>query len=523
MNLHEKVDYWRVEDDVQSARSPSNCADGGIDAPPYQDPNVENEGDRNSQASDSAPDENVDAHLNRHHKFPSKTTARHGLLSRLRRERDLVLAGPDIITKISETILSSLPPHHVNRKTPSKTYTIGFEVDWDPQEFIREQEYEEEAGEAIGMALTLTGSTKDAQALSCAQYLAQTWPSTGNQIVQLMQDVVRSGNGSQDLPGNTMLTASIQGSKLIAEASGTAYSLAEIGEQLAWLGAALRVSPERHAVVYCEPELMPVNANSAISSSYDRCYNINFKLHLEAKSPSPPTSHCWLDLFDSPVIVEGYPILARPEYTTGLEIALSTAAVLSQAHRAAIFNGRVFVKGFCAMFTLVKHQGDVFVWHLAANKDRSYISYLDHGLSCPPSYDTDKIDLSGLRGARHIVGWCQDAKNSTGEPNASHTAADSRVNSTTGQPRPGPLISDRSSIILAVTTTFIALIFNPNFYWRVLLASLLITLVYLSWFSAALPFRDIYCLGIFRLDGNTWRAATESSEKAEVIGDKKRT
>jgi hypothetical protein len=66
--------------------------------------------------------------------------------------------------------------HKVSRKKSVEAYKITFEIEWDPLAFIKEQEYREEPGEAIERAITLTGYAKDAQALTCAQYLRQTWP-----------------------------------------------------------------------------------------------------------------------------------------------------------------------------------------------------------------------------------------------------------------------------------------------------------------------------------------------------------
>jgi hypothetical protein len=55
----------------------------------------------------------------------------------------------------------------------------------DPSAFVREQEYREKPDEVVEITITLTGSAKDAQALTCAQYLCQTWPSVGRHTVGL--------------------------------------------------------------------------------------------------------------------------------------------------------------------------------------------------------------------------------------------------------------------------------------------------------------------------------------------------
>jgi hypothetical protein len=56
-----------------------------------------------------------------------------------------------------------------------------------------------------------------------------------------------------DLPDNNKLTVWIHKSKFMVKAFGTGYFVAEIGEQLAWLGAALRSSLYELGVAYCMP------------------------------------------------------------------------------------------------------------------------------------------------------------------------------------------------------------------------------------------------------------------------------
>ena len=57
----------------------------------------------------------------------------------------------------------------------------------------RSKSIERKPDEAVEIAITLTGSSKDAQALTCTQYLCQTWPSAGEYTMRLVKDVLRSG------------------------------------------------------------------------------------------------------------------------------------------------------------------------------------------------------------------------------------------------------------------------------------------------------------------------------------------
>ena len=130
--------------------------------------------------------------------FIFKAPTYEWLLASLRREFNLAPAEPNFMEAIRRTIINSLPSSHkVSRKKSAEAYKMTFRIEWDPLAFVKEQEYREEPDEAVEIAITLTGSAKDAQALTCAQYLCQTWPSAGEYIIRLVKDVVRSGPSHQ--------------------------------------------------------------------------------------------------------------------------------------------------------------------------------------------------------------------------------------------------------------------------------------------------------------------------------------
>ncbi|KAK2605968.1 hypothetical protein QQS21_003594 [Conoideocrella luteorostrata] len=237
--------------------------------------------------------------------------------------------------------------------------------------YVREQEFEVESGDVIGIALTLTGSLEDVQALPCAQYLTHIWPSTGQQTLQLMKDIVRSESGEKH-----ELTVSLDASKLTIEARGIGYSLAELGEQPGWLGAALWNPPivGDLAVAYCRLRILQAEAMESLSYKPDMLGKVHFELRTEPPPMSLPNGQCQLNLFRSPIVVEGYPTLVKSDFRTGLEIPLDFVAELVQARCASIFDGRVFVKGFYAMLVLAKRLGDILIWHLLCSEDKSRIS-----------------------------------------------------------------------------------------------------------------------------------------------------
>jgi hypothetical protein len=152
--------------------------------------------DSNEEAKEEGNEETNMPGLSAYRDFIFKAPAYEWLIASLRRECLLTLAELNSMEAIRREIISSLPSsHEVSRKKSAEAYKMTFGIEWDPLAFVKEQEYREEPDEAVEIAITLTGSAKDAQALTCAQYLRQTWPSAGEHTIRLVKDVLRSGPG----------------------------------------------------------------------------------------------------------------------------------------------------------------------------------------------------------------------------------------------------------------------------------------------------------------------------------------
>jgi hypothetical protein len=68
-------------------------------------------------------------------------------------------------------------------------------MQWDLEGFIFHQDYAPEAGDPLWSALTLTGSATQAQALTCSQYMAQTWPATGFSTLSFLKEAMNCKDG----------------------------------------------------------------------------------------------------------------------------------------------------------------------------------------------------------------------------------------------------------------------------------------------------------------------------------------
>jgi hypothetical protein len=199
----------------------------------------------------------------------------------------------------------------------------------------------------------------------------------------------------------------------VVEAYGTGDSVAEIGQQFAWLGSALRSSPYDNGISYCTPSISPIYSAlqplDMTSSWPEIICKINFTVQKEEVQYDPDNGQCWHNMFRNPVVVRGYPILRRSEQNTGLEIPLNMMARLAQTKLANIFNGKLFIKGFSIMLIPTKHARDLVIWHLLYNKYGNRISYLENTVP-----HAENVSIFDLEKNRHILGWCSEVKTYAG-------------------------------------------------------------------------------------------------------------
>ncbi|KAF7113950.1 hypothetical protein CNMCM5793_006133 [Aspergillus hiratsukae] len=263
-------------------------------------------------------------------------------------------------------------------------------------------------------------TSQDAQATTCLQYLQQTWHSYGSNILQLVEATLLG-----TLPDNTQLAAWVNQKEFLVEVTGIEDSIAEIGEQLAWLGSALRSSPHDSRILYCTPFVSNTSVKDTSTLTLQAPFitgiscGIDFKFDdREQASPPSPTGQCWHHLFRNPTVVMGFPIPYRSRPGTGLEIPLNILAGLVQANQVDAFSDKLFIKGFSSLLIPTEYirDQDEMIWHLRYNVHGDRISYLD-GIGAHVGH----ITLADLESSRHILGWCSDARFYAGAPDANYS------------------------------------------------------------------------------------------------------
>ena len=185
--------------------------------------------------------------------------------------------------------------------------------------------------------------------------------------------------------------------------------MADIGEQLAWLGAACRASPQKDKIAFCTPQI------TTIKGLIPK-FRLDFiTSNLEDDSYLDENGSCWHSLFRNAIIVKGFPILARPHDEKGLEIPLNVMAGLADASHATAFDGCLVIKGYSTMFVPTERNGDSVLWHFLYENNQGRIPYMSASERGIRQVPLEIVDTSCLAYVRNFVGWASSVLMQIGE------------------------------------------------------------------------------------------------------------
>lgn len=71
-------------------------------------------------------------------------------------------------------------------------HDADFILDWDPWLFLHVQEYAGNPVNIFDHIITFTGSLDNAQALTCVQYMRQTWPESSDCVISLLHQLLEA-------------------------------------------------------------------------------------------------------------------------------------------------------------------------------------------------------------------------------------------------------------------------------------------------------------------------------------------
>ena len=174
--------------------------------------------------------------------------------------------------------------------------------------------------------------------------------------------------------------------------------IAQILQQVIWMGAALRLS-DNERVQYSSFEL-----NSQIE--WKDLQIAQFAVIFGTSDLSEAEEHsCWVSLFANAVIAQGFLVPKRQNDEHGLEVSLEMMAALGGARQMTNFDGGLVMKGHSTLFVPVeRHPGSV-QWHCLYASDETRLTYRELRNQFPNRALLDVVNYETIKGTRAFLGW----------------------------------------------------------------------------------------------------------------------
>ncbi|KAK1498124.1 hypothetical protein CCUS01_12900 [Colletotrichum cuscutae] len=273
-------------------------------------------------------EETIDApELSKYNKTITESDSFKWLTQSLRRELTLkryfdASEGCNHREMIHRKIIENLPSGKISKNQPPTTHSVIFRVPgWALLRRLEMDRYEFEG--YLYKAVIVTNCSGDAQAAMIEDYMEQTWPSTWRPIFKLLQ-TVSCGPSGNVYAGKLLFWA---GKELWSEHGilmmslyGPAHTIAECGEQLAWLRASYANPPPQHGMSITAQRIPVIMKMATLHGRL--WFDIGVEKPLRDDFALSGQSR-WTDLLgnNNVVMVPGYPILRRPNAFNGIEVS----------------------------------------------------------------------------------------------------------------------------------------------------------------------------------------------------------
>ncbi|KAK3995212.1 hypothetical protein QBC44DRAFT_320686 [Cladorrhinum sp. PSN332] len=380
------------------------------------------------------------------------------LIDRILRELSLHRADTECFPEtqsIRETILSRFPTGTISKSRPPQVYTATFNLPWGRQDGASESSAagptcrispEEDLGKRIVLVLSASDRI---QATTVQKYLEQTWPLDATQVLRLLHETLGANTGPEPQSSaftslhQTGIRVAFSLSGLVMHVCGPPHFIAERGEMLGWLVAA--VQSETLSGVQSTPLIYSTTEDAVPDRNSRQTWT--FSIQQERLATNPTTSlvekiqkYAYAQGF--PVAaVKGYPTRHRPDDYPGVEIAPKLFAdviwsALSESMRSLVLEGMgctlpqtksafppgsgltslidlnagLFLRGndprsFPPALKLLKKKGTIMFWHAplsapACRCPRQLELALDNG-------QWPRRTTQDIQAYRHIISVCQ--------------------------------------------------------------------------------------------------------------------
>ncbi|VUC21319.1 unnamed protein product [Clonostachys rosea] len=300
-------------------------------------------------------------------------------------------------TRIHEKVARQLPTGRMSRHSAPRIHRCRIDFQWEPAAYRHHLIGKGDNRDPIRDLDTkkvLVASSLYVQVVTVKQYFKQTWSFNGPSFLEAFLVITNLAPGrkySGELPDKTRLSAIAVNDEFQVTVSGSAASVAECAEQLAWLMAALQ-SSSRDSLSTCHPFIeskvpqLPVQLDGRIS-------HFSVGQNIIQKPALAPALREWQEFLRMPPLVVGFPVLTRPKGCEGLEMhSLSDLLAFCEASDVTLIEGVIFIEGRQTTLFLSQTVGNILVWMNA-----------DPGDINPSGFSRITVSVKGfLEEGRHI-------------------------------------------------------------------------------------------------------------------------
>ncbi|KAH7151914.1 hypothetical protein B0J13DRAFT_251562 [Dactylonectria estremocensis] len=415
MPLLDKMAMWQSRDDQDHA------------------PGVEDDDYFDGVNDDEDPDDYEDINLPAYQKIIFDSPAYKWFLATCKKEVTLQQEGTNSCITTTESIrrrfIEMLPTGSISKRHAPSSHEMVFFLNWHQDIALRLEreniEFPSRPDQSFSSLVVLTGSLNQAQALTMKQYMSQTWPANGLQMLNALQETIGSPKSleSGKSLANEPIVAEITGSTLMVRATGPAYFIAECGEQLAWLASAFSTQ-SRNGLCCLTPSIrnIAVRATPPLNSSYcGKCSVIADSANVpKSDSSMLEAQNSWQAVVGHQNLIQGYPVARRPGGYPGLEISFKMLLYLMQAKDVSVSVGKVLIKGPERSLQLVNQTDNICLWHPFDTISRS----------CSCGQVAISVDSLNLEPNRHILGSCrpQDSLGKDGDRSSMNAKSSDEIN-----------------------------------------------------------------------------------------------
>ncbi|EPE31812.1 hypothetical protein GLAREA_11894 [Glarea lozoyensis ATCC 20868] len=283
------------------------------------------------------------------------------------------------------------------RQLGDEVYAADLQMDWDIPKFVNSQ-YGKKPSPAIESFITISGSALYCQALTCGDYLKQTWGGAGEKVLSILQASLNEPTGEISEQFTHWAMTVRQGRSKISLTGGE-IDIQIAVEILVWLAAVFTIN-QTTETCYSEA-FIKVLGNGDLSID-------NFQAPFVSAEKL-----CWLHLFGKPVVAREFPIAERC-HELGIEIHIRMASALISADHAVEYNGGIVVKGFSSILVPIEASLPSVRWHLISNTTGKLLKYSEVDLICPQRLSITTFNQQDILQTRAFIAWSDRAESYLG-------------------------------------------------------------------------------------------------------------